>query len=360
MSFASFGSLPKGSGKAPKSLAGPILSNPSSPAPENMLGVIPPPPTSVSPPRQSLVVNIPYRVIAQNTLEPGVIAIVGKFARWSWGQHPDEAYLADTLEALGKRVIRIDQDGENGSPPGCEWVICTAQPRSYERIHAWHGARRLVLWTLDWLLHDSQRAPVIEAGRKTHIFATSDKYDWATHYGIGHHFYLPGACESAWPSFEPRPARTCAFVGTLYSDRRRQIAAVVQAMGGVVLDHPGAWVYGQDLARFVQDTKVIVGDNSTNDVPSYWSSRNYIIPGAGGFLLTSRVPEIEMQFSTEDHLGVYGSVDELPKKLAFWIANDHRREQIRRAGFTHVRQNHNWEVRARSLLRAMEQVARVA
>ena len=73
----------------------------------------------------------------------------------------------------------------------------------------------------------------------------------------------------------------------------------VKNFGGVVLDDPGKWLYRDNLSKFLQGVKVVIGDNYRNDIPGYWSTRNYIVPGAGGMLLTSYVPGLEHQFEID-------------------------------------------------------------
>lgn len=279
------------------------------------------------------------------------VSIVGKFGTWPWGQHPDEAYLADAIEAQGVSVHRVDQDDPSHEIPNSEWIICTGQEASCGRVNRYREYRKVAVWTLDWLPDYAERSHIISAGKKADLFITSDEYDWEKNYGIKHHVYLPAACETPYPPLQPtQKKRTCAFMGTLYNDRRKAIAELVKKHGGEVLGEPGKWVYGKALSRYVQETKVIIGDNSTNEVKSYWSSRNYIIPGAGGFLLTAKVPGLDDQFIPNKHIVTYANLKDLDELLRMYILADEARESVRRAGFHHVRSNHNWAVRAKSLL----------
>jgi hypothetical protein len=280
------------------------------------------------------------------------VAIIGRFTPWPWGQHPDEAYLADEMVAMGAHVLRFDQSQHALPPQGVDWAIFTANERSRCHIPSWKRVCPTLLWTLDWLPDVPGREPVIETAKRVSLFVTSDRFEW-NRLGIAHHKYVPGACEGAIPPFEPEPVRPCAFVGSLYNERRKAIADIVRKAGGQVLDQPGAWVYGDRLARFVQQTKVIVGDNYRNDVAGYWSSRNYVVPGAGGFLLASRVPGLDEAFTQDEHVGVYGSMDDLPRELDRWIGDDEGRERVRRNGFLHVRKHHGWRARAEALLSIM-------
>lgn len=280
------------------------------------------------------------------------VAIVGRFKPWHWGQHPDEAYLADELEALGANVIRYDETDKAAPPRGLDWAIFTAHEFSRIRISQFRRTCPTLLWTLDWLPGMEGRDLVVQAGKLATLFVTSDRWDWSKE-DIKNHRYLPGACETPTPEFRPEPTIPCAFLGSMYNDRRSAIAGIVRARGGRVLDRPGEWLYGEALARFVQSVKVVIGDNWRNDVPGYWSTRNYVVPGAGGFLLAHRVPGLEEALIPGLHCGVWESLEELPNVLDQWIANDAGREAIREAGFRHVRLQHTWRARANSLLEIM-------
>lgn len=276
------------------------------------------------------------------------IAIIGQFEPWKWGQHPDEAYLADALEVMGTPVYRIPEKDADAPLMQAEWALFTGV--SAKKLDRWSATHKTMVWTLDWLPDHPERRYVIDAGRRANLFVTSDRYDWWTHAGISQHFYLPGACESLATPFDPKPYRPVAFVGTLYNERRRRIAELVRSLGGQVLDAPGSWVYSAKLAKFCQETKIIIGDNIVNNCPGYWSSRNYVIPGAGGFLLTPLVPELDEQFELGKTIAVYPNLGELKRTVEYYLKNDAERERIRKRGFDHVRGAHNWGERAVKLL----------
>lgn len=292
----------------------------------------------------------PQRSMPGAAAEPrNGIAVIGRFVPWPWKQHPDEAYLADALERLGITVYRVNQDLPRPALKQAEWAICTGHPGSLARFEIWRKTHPTIVWTLDWLPDFPDRRPMIEAGKRATLFLSSDQYDWPS-LGVKNHGYLPGACETASAPFAPKPEIPCAFIGSLYTPHRKKIAAIIKKRGGQVLDQAGNWKYGEDLSRWLQTVKVLVGDSFRNDVQGYWSTRNYIVPGAGGFLLTPRTPGLELQFKVGKELAVYDSLDDLEAKLDYWIQNDGERELVRRAGYNRVRSEHSWENRAKALL----------
>lgn len=311
---------------------------------------------------QPAIKNIPYvnqpQIVPPQPSRPASagpepksgLAIVGRFVPWPWRQHPDEAYLADALERLGVVVYRVNQDLPRPPIKQAEWVLFTGHPGSLARLDIWRKTHPTIVWTLDWLPDFPDRREMIEAGRRATLFLSSDQYDWSTAFGIRNHGYLPGACESTAVPFAPKPTVSCTFIGSLYSERRKQIAAVIKEHEGIVLDQAGSWKYGVELSSWLQTIKVVVGDSVRNDVQGYWSTRNYIVPGAGGFLLTPRTPGLELQFKINKEVAVYDSVDELNERIDYWIDNDGVRERVRRAGYDRARREHSWDNRAKALL----------
>lgn len=284
----------------------------------------------------------------QNEGNGSGIAIIGRFSDWPQKQRPDESYLADALESLGLRVFRVHQESIIAPIMRAKWAIFTGYPTSISRLESWGKTHLTAVWTLDWIPDLDGKKYIIGAAKKSTLFFSSDQFDWKS-LEVVNHRYLPGACESVSASFAPNPRISCAFMGTVYNERRRQIARIVESLGGTVLGDPDSWRYGERFSKFVQTVKVVVGDNFRNDVQGYWSTRNYIVPGAGGFLLTPRVPGLELEFALDREIAVYDSIEELKGKISGWIENDEAREKVRGEGYRKTRAEHHWQARAKAL-----------
>jgi len=266
---------------------------------------------------------------------------MGEFRRY-WGkQTPNEVYLAEALSASGHRVIRWQVGGPQPAYQADIWLVSHAKGIT-------RCPRPRVFWTLDYPTYQPDRA---------NVFAEAiDAADFVLHSGglqVPNGAWLPAACERITVSFCPAPHIPCAFMGSIYNNRRRNIQRLIGEKGGRSLTKPGDWLYGVELAKFVQSVQVVVGDNYVNHKPLYWSSRNYIVPGAGGFLLTPYVPGLEEHFGIGRHLVVYHTFDELKGLVDFYCRAARTREQIRRAGYDHVRRNHTWDVRAKQLIQVL-------
>ena len=281
------------------------------------------------------------------------IAIIGRFAPWPWKQRPAEAYLADALESLGLRVVRVHQDLYTAPVKSVECVLFTGHPASFSRIDRWRGTHPTVIWAPALVPGFPEYDPVLEAARNATLFVSGDQFDWEGSMGFSHHAYLPAACDPKSQVFQPRPTIPCAFIGSIYSERRRRIAGLVKKFDGVVLDRMGLYRYGPELAAFVQTVKVVIGDNARNEVQGFWSARNYIVPGAGGFLLTPKVPGLEADLVDGQEASFYDSEDQLEEKLIHWMLDNDARELVRRAGYERTRRSHTWEERAKGLLKLL-------
>ena len=252
----------------------------------------------------------------------------------------EENYLADALEESGCRVIRAHRD-ESVVMTGSDISICSR-----------HGdvdkcPRPRVFWTRDHPGALNRKQIFDDFIRKSDMVIDSGGL---AHVSDRPRFYLPGACDPVDIGLSPNPQINVLFFGRIYSDRREKIRKTTHDFGGLCLDSPSKWIYGAKLARLVQHSKIVIGDNWTNDVEGYWSSRNYVVPGAGGFLLTSDVPGMEGEFYDGQHVAIYDGVDDLRSKVDYWIRQAVLREGIRFAGYNYVRSRHTWTKRAGKLI----------
>lgn len=79
--------------------------------------------------------------------------------------------------------------------------------------------------------------------------------------------------------------------------------------------------------------------------------RNFEIPGAGGFLLTSRVESLEEYFVFGKEIEVFESTRELEDKVEYYLAHERERETIRACGHERTLREHTYEARFNELFR---------
>lgn len=113
----------------------------------------------------------------------------------------------------------------------------------------------------------------------------------------------------------------------------------------------GKWgvIRGEKLNRVYADAKVIVGDSLciNFNYPNYWSDRVYETVGRGGFMIHPYISGMEQHFEDRKHLVFYdfGKFDQLKSLIDYYLEHPDEAEEIRQAGFEHVKANHTYRNR---------------
>ena len=162
-----------------------------------------------------------------------------------------------------------------------------------------------------------------------------------------------------------------AFIGNLRSEKRRDyLGTLAEKIGG--LD-----IYSQDYGRMGDwsksikmypaidrvkmrqvcgETKIIIGDkfemgaNFKDGIEHYWSNRIYQILGSGGFYLTPYIEGLEEEFENEKHLVWAKSMDEMVRKIKYYLKNNKSREKIAKAGYELAHKKYKYVDRVRCLI----------
>lgn len=82
----------------------------------------------------------------------------------------------------------------------------------------------------------------------------------------------------------------------------------------------------------------------------YSSDRMFRLMGSGAFCLSHSYPDIEQDFKIGKDLDVWHNLDDLTKKIDYYLHNDHQRIEIAKTGCEHVRNNFTWLNFAKNLL----------
>ncbi len=141
------------------------------------------------------------------------------------------------------------------------------------------------------------------------------------------------------------------FMGSLYTPRREKLHQDLEKLGKSIgftykhFGHPEPELWGADFAKACFFSKIVIGDNYINDIPGYWSDRNYLTLGCGGFLLTAHVPFIERSFGVGRHLSTYQSIDDLMKYIEFYLPREGKRNLVALEGYKHVHLHHTYDKR---------------
>ncbi len=111
---------------------------------------------------------------------------------------------------------------------------------------------------------------------------------------------------------------------------------------------------GDALNRMYANSKVAIGDTlcMNFDYPYYASDRLFEAPGRGAMQIFPRIKGVDEWFTDGEHLRFFefGDFDGLKTIIDHYLEHDAERERIRLAGHEHVRANHTYTDRWRSIL----------
>ena len=96
--------------------------------------------------------------------------------------------------------------------------------------------------------------------------------------------------------------------------------------------------------------KIVVGHTGFAHIALANSVRDFKVLGAGGFLLTEHVQEIETLFEPGVHCDTYRTADECADKIRYYLNNEAKRTAIAAAGYEHVHQQHRYVDRIQQVL----------
>lgn len=304
------------------------------------------------------------------------IAFLGNFRV----SYTSESHHAETLEALGHEIVRL-QEAEAAAldilaaavesdlfvwvhthswhTPGIERVLNTLRgvgvPAMTYHLDLWMGLRRE---------QDMHTDPYWQVGH----FFTADRLmaDWLNANTPVQGHYLPaGVFDRECVMTTPANPFDVAFVGSRrYHPEwpyRLQLIDELHSRYGSRFRHYGngglGIVRGPELNQVYADAKVVVGDSLCLNYtyPDYWSDRVYETLGRGGFLIHPRVPGMDQEFTDREHLVFYdfGDFDQLHELIDYYLAHDREREGIRRAGHSYVKTRHTYRDRWATILEVL-------
>lgn len=294
-----------------------------------------------------------------------------------------ETHHCNTLADLGHDVVRM-QESEATGDQVLEQAMA-ADMFVWVHTHGWRTAgadmrtvlqalKRMGIPTVTYHLdlwfglrrqQDMQQDPYWSI---QHFF-TVDKNmaDWLNANSEVKGHYLPaGVYDKECYRLEPVqvPPFDVAFVGSKRYHQewqyRPQLVQFLQDTYGDRFAHfgnDGKWgvVRGEKLNRVYADAKVVVGDSLciNFNYPSYWSDRVYETLGRGGFMIHPYISGMEQHFKDREHLVFYdfGNFKQLKSLIDYYLEHADEREQIRTAGFEHVKANHTYRNRWQQIIK---------
>jgi hypothetical protein len=290
-----------------------------------------------------------------------------------------EWHIAQTLRGLGHVVIQIQENGVHPSRVlgQCEEADLFLFTRTWgQTINMDHirGLRAAGIPSaslhLDLYVGLRRQAQIEgDAFWATDYVFTPDGSSEAAEFfaskGINHHYLKPGVFKPECGDGKPRPelAHEVAFVGgganyghPEWPYRRQLVKWLQQSYGARYgkYGYPEPTMRGQDLNDLYASATVVVGDSVCIDFTKehYWSDRVYETIGRGGFLIMPYIIGLEEEFTDGETIVFYqfGDLDELRRKIDYYIEHEDERERIRKAGQVYVREHATYHNRLKQLL----------
>ncbi len=114
--------------------------------------------------------------------------------------------------------------------------------------------------------------------------------------------------------------------------------------GSIHLSSPRTWTAGFQSIKGRWRTQI--------------KGRNFEIPGAGGFLLTSMVDDLEEYYLPGKEIAIFATTRDLVDQIRFYLSHDAEREAIREAGYQRTLREHTYVHRFNEVFRTIGFVAR--
>jgi len=147
------------------------------------------------------------------------------------------------------------------------------------------------------------------------------------------------------------------FIGTWEPEREQWLTKIVEKIPTINLaiwgnnwhenlDHKSILhnyiknnaIYTYDMIKAFRSSKIVLNFIRQQNMTSH-NMRTFEVPASKAFILTQRTYEqAEFLFTEDENLACFETVDELIKKIAFYLSNDTLRKQMAEKAFAHVQQ----------------------
>lgn len=282
----------------------------------------------------------------------------GKF-----GKHHTERYIADALKAQGHSVYRSKIDlyrplqnilnDINELKPDI-FLMAKCYPHIYPLENL---LKKIDMPKVTWLfdlfidapknMNRTLNEPFFTLADK--VFTTDGGHDkeWAE-AGINHTTLRQGIHKPEHILYEAEQDIDISFIGSHSYDYRAILHRHLGKTYGNNYHRFGLnqEIRGLELNQLLARTKIVVGDSVPS--PRYWSNRLYEICGRGGFMIFPYVEGIKEEIPS---LVTYewGNLEDLDKKIRYYLENEDEREQIRRKCFEECGK-HTYDERVKQLI----------
>lgn len=313
------------------------------------------------------------------------INFIGNFANGYVGEIGDANHLAREMEDLGHTVQKVPQDiwkaFVEGETIGADWVL-PLEDADINIICKWHhftGLHILALknmtdapvfyWVWDYMWDQGMQDWHREMVEASDLYLGNDvRSGFYTPYRNA--YYFPFDVADAYiKRVVTNKKYDVAFFGSWIGQGDRQVwLKEINKTNPITVFtwNPKDWpseftdvheaVYGDELAKTVAESKVILGFSVEPDCWGYWSNRTGKILTLGGFLLYQYAPGMELFL--QDGAEYFSSIEEAREKIDHYLIADKEREAIAMRGFQIGQHNFTSNMRVKQLMILCERFLR--
>ncbi|WP_339171884.1 glycosyltransferase [Anoxybacillus sp. FSL W8-1294] len=107
----------------------------------------------------------------------------------------------------------------------------------------------------------------------------------------------------------------------------------------------------EEMIRIFNQSKINLNLSNSSDkgFPRQIKGRNFEVPGCGSFLLTEKVSHLEDYYELDKEVVTYSNIDEMIKKIRYYLTHDQEREAIAQKGYEKTIRFHKYEDRFRDI-----------
>lgn len=315
------------------------------------------------------------------------IGFIGNFSRGYVGETSDESHLSLEMENLGHQVYRIPRDEwRENVRQGLKYtnvpedvtfdcVVIAKWPHFYDGSFTEKAREKykcpVFLWVWDMMMDNDQKLP------EWHVkmIQGADMYlgnDVRTPAYMNDPilskkaYYFPFDVSSKeFDRVEAEKKYDVVFFGSHMAkgDRVEWIRKINQIYTVKIFSwNYQEWqkegfdaepaIYGEEFARKVAESKIVLGFNVNDHTWGYWSNRVGKVLTVGGFLLYRYVPGMELFL--RDGAEYFSSPDEAIQKIAYYLEHERERQAIANRGYEIGRDRFTSKARMKELMILIE------
>lgn len=310
------------------------------------------------------------------------INFVANFGNGYVGEVGDANHLVREMEALGHKVIKVPQDiwkaSSDGEIAGGDWVL--PEKADINIICKWHhfgkrdyidnlkarsGGAPVFYWVWDYMWDQGipeWHKKMVEASS---LYLGNDVRNPFYKLHPNSYYFPFDVADADIVSQLSNKLYDVSFFGSWIGQGDRQVwlkeinkTNPITVFSWNHLDWPKEFenvapaVYGEDFAREIAQSKIILGFSVEPNAWGYWSNRVGKVLSQGGFLLQQYAPGMELFL--KDGVEYFSTIEEAREKIDHYLIAETERVEIANLGLMIGRMNFTSKQRVKELMILVE------